>query len=129
MSVLCVVVSSDNFLGANLSRIVVEEGLRTIRTATLDRVTRELKRPGRLAIVDVNWEVVQGPGVLRQLVNISRIPGNRILCICPNQEEDLKRLAAEARPDEVFIRYDLETRFRQWLKDFQIEQTESKNKL
>ncbi len=128
MGVLCLVVSNDNFLGANLSRIVNEEGIRNIRSADLDRVTRELKKPDRLAVIDVAWQEVQEPGVLRQLVNISRITANKVICICPNQEEDLKKLAAASRPDEVFIRYDLETRFRDFLREFQIGAAEAEKK-
>ena len=128
MGALCIVSSSDRYLGANLSRIVAEEGIRSIRSAEIERLTRELKKPGRLAVIDVAWEPVQEPGVLRKLVNISRITGNRVVCICPNQEEELKKLAANARPDEVFIRYDLETGFRQYLKDFQSESLEQSEK-
>ena len=126
MALLGLVVSNDNYVGANLSRIVTEEGIRNIRSADLDRLTRELKKPGRLAVIDVAWEAVQERGVLKQLVNIARITGNKVICICPNQDEDLKKLAALARADKVFIRYDLEITFRQFLKDVQIEAAEEK---
>jgi hypothetical protein len=49
-------------------------------------------------------------------VNIGRITDNKVICICPNTEEDLKKLAKASRASEVFIRYDLETRFFDYLK-------------
>lgn len=108
--------SKDRYLSENLGRIVAECGHRSIRTASIERVKKELKRPNIVAIIDVNWEDAQGHGILRQLVNLARIVDNKVLCICPNQEEDLKKLAKQARPTAVFIRYDLELSFREYIR-------------
>ncbi|MBN8548271.1 MAG: hypothetical protein J0M12_03025 [Deltaproteobacteria bacterium] len=114
---LAVIGTSDKYFGTNLTRIVSEAGMRSIRTSKVDRIIKELKLPGHVAIIDMNWEDVQVPGVLRQLVNIGRITDNKVLCVCPNQEEDLKKLSREARASEVFLRYDLETTFKEYLKN------------
>ena len=113
---LIVIGTSDRYLGLNLARLCEEAKLRSIRTSKVDRITKELKVPEHVAIIDMAWEEVQELGVLRQLVNIARITGNKVLCVCPNTEEDLKKLARAARPHEVFIRYDLETTFLEYLK-------------
>lgn len=118
---LAIIASADAYLGGNLSQIVTTAGIRMIRTADIERIIRELKKPDRMVIVDVNWEAVQERGVLKQIVNVSRITGNKVVCICPNQEEDLKKLAQAARADEVFIRYDLEGKFKEYLRDIQLE--------
>lgn len=114
---LAVIGTTDRHFGANLSRIVTEAGIRSIRTSKVERMIKELKLPGRVSIIDMNWEDVQARGILRQLVNIGRITDNKVLAICPNQEEDLKKIAKEARASEVFIRYDLETLFKEYLKE------------
>lgn len=114
---LAVIGTHDRFFGTNLTRIVTEAGIRSIRTSKVDRIIKELKKPGCVAIVDLAWEDLQAQGVLRQLVNIGRITDNKVLCICPNQEEDLKKLARASRAAEVFIRYDLETSFKDYLKE------------
>src|SRR5690606_21878916 len=114
---LAVIGTTDRYFGSNLSRIVGEAGLRNIRSSKVERLIKELKLPGRIAIIDMNWEAVQTVGVLRQLVNIGRITDNKVLCICPNQEEDLKKMARESRAAQVFIRYDLETSFKDYLKN------------
>lgn len=113
---LAVIGTTDRYFGANLSRIVAEAGLRSIRTSKTERIIKELKLPGRVAIIDMSWEEVQQIGVLRQLVNIGRITDNKVLCVCPNQEEELKKIARNSRASEVFIRYDLETTFKEYLK-------------
>lgn len=113
---LAVIGTTDRYFGANLARIVGEAGIRSIRTSKTERVIKELKLPGRIALIDMNWEAIQEVGVLRQLVNIGRITENQVICICPNQEEDLKKIARNARASEVFIRYDLETTFKEYLK-------------
>jgi hypothetical protein len=114
---LAVIGTADRFFGTNLSRIVSEAGIRSIRSSKVDRIIKELKQPGCLAIIDMNWEDVQAAGVLKQLVNIGRITDNKVICICPNQEEDLKKLARNSRAAEVFIRFDLETLFKEYLKN------------
>lgn len=113
---LVVIGTTDKYLGQNLARLCDEAKLKSIRTGKVDRITKELKIPERVAIIDMAWEDVQGSGVLRQLVNIGRITDNKVICICPNTEEDLKKLAKASRASEVFIRYDLETRFLDFLK-------------
>ncbi len=64
----------------------------------------------------MTWEEIQQPGILKQCVNIGHITSNKVVCICPNQDEDLKKLAKEANPFEVFIRFDMMTRFREFLR-------------
>ncbi len=114
---LVVIGTQDRYFGTNLTRIVTEAGLRSIRTAKVERLIKELKLPGCIAVVDMAWEDLQAAGVLKQLVNIGRITDNKVICICPNQEEDLKKLAKSARASELFIRYDLETSFKEYLKN------------
>lgn len=121
---LAVIGSKDHFLGANIARLADRAGLRKIRTVKIERIIKELKQPRRVGIIDIAWEEMQKPGVLKQLVNIGRITGNKLVCICPNQEEDLKKLAKAARPEEVFLRYDLETGFREFLEDLMDEDVE-----
>jgi ribosome-binding ATPase YchF (GTP1/OBG family) len=111
-----IIATKDRYLSENLGRIVTECGHRSIRTASLERIKKELKKPNLVAIIDVNWEDVQAHGILRQLVNLARITDNKVLCICPNQEEELKKLAKSARPTAVFIRYDLEMSFREYIR-------------
>ncbi|MBX7143909.1 MAG: hypothetical protein K1X79_05610 [Oligoflexia bacterium] len=113
---LVVIGTTDRYLGLNLTRLCNDAKLRSIRTAKVDRIIKELKIPERVVIIDMAWEEIQVPGVLKQLVNIGRITDNKILCVCPNTEEDLKKMARAARATEVFIRYDLETRFLDYLK-------------
>ena len=114
---LVVIGTQDRYFGTNLTRIVTEAGQRSIRTAKIERLIKELKLPGCTAVLDMAWEELQGAGVLKQLVNIGRITDNKVLCICPNTEEDLKKLAKSARAAEIFIRYDLETTFKEYLKN------------
>lgn len=114
---LIVIGGTDKYLSENMGRLVHDTGLFAIRTSKLERIIKELKSPERCVILDMSWEELQGPGVLRQLVNIARISGNRVVCICPNQEEDLKKLSKASRADKVFIRYDLETTFKDYLKE------------
>ena len=107
----------DKYLSTNISRIVGEEKLgKAIRTSKVDRIIEELKSPGRLVIIDMSWEEIQFLGTLKQFVNIGNISGNYVVLICANQDEDLKKLAKAARPAEIFIRFDLETRFREFLR-------------
>ena len=114
---LAVIGTADKYFGTNLTRIVSEAGLRSIRTSKIERIIKELKLPGHVAIIDMNWEDVQAPGILRQLVNIGRITDNKVISVCPNQEEDLKKLARNSRVSESFLRYDLETTFKEYLKN------------
>ena len=114
---LIVLGSKDHFLSSHIGELLEELKLRKIRTVKIDRITKELKQPERLAILDVALKELQKPGVLKQLVNISRITGSRVVCICPNDDEKLKRLARSANPDECFIRYDLELGFREYLEE------------
>jgi hypothetical protein len=114
---LIVIGSADRYVGPNLARIITECGLRSIRTNKVERIIEEMKQPNRVAVIDMNWEDVQARGVLRQIVNIGRISGNVCCCICPNQEEELKKLAKVARAQKMFLRYDLETTFRDFLKE------------
>lgn len=107
----------DRYLSARVSEILSGLGLKCIRTNKIERVFEELKRPERLAIVDMSWKELQEVGVLKQMVNIGNISGNKVICICPNQEEKLKKLAKSARPDEVFIRYDLYTKFKNHIRE------------
>ena len=114
---LIVIGSADRYVGPNLARIITECGLRSIRTNKVERILEEMKQPNRTAIIDLNWEDIQQGGLLRRIVNIGRISGNICCCICPNQEEDLKKLAKTSRAQKVFLRYDLETTFRDFLKE------------
>ncbi len=118
MAILAVVVSDDRYLGANLSSVVISEGYRQIRTADKERIIKEAKRTERLFILDIACPLFEEPGVLRQVVNIARISGNTIAAICPNTDEKLKKLARDVRVDQVFIRYDIELSFREFLKSF-----------
>lgn len=113
---LVVIGTSDKYLGMNLTRICESVKLKSIRTAKIERLNKELKLPNCVAILDMAWEDIQAPGVLKQMVNIARITDNKVLCLCPNTEEDLKKLARNSRATEIFIRYDLETRFLDYLK-------------
>ena len=112
---LFVIGSTDRYLSGNLQNLVKEAGHRSIRTNKVERIIRELKQPERAALIDVNWEDIQEHGQLKQLVNLSRICGNMVICICPNTEEDLKKLAKASRADAVFLRYDLATAFKDYL--------------
>jgi hypothetical protein len=114
---LIVIGSADRYVGPNLARIVTECGLRSIRTNKVERIVEEMKQPNRTVIIDLNWKDIQQSGLLRQIVNIGRISGNICCCICPNQEEDLKKLAKTSRAQKVFLRYDLETTFRGFLEE------------
>jgi len=113
---LVVISTADHFLGVHLSRLVRETGLIGVRTRKFERLLRELKQPGKLAIIDVKWKEVQGPGELRRLVNLARICDNQVVCICPNRDQELKNLARQARPSQVYLRYDLQTFFRNYLE-------------
>lgn len=108
--------SVDKFLGLSIGDIVAKADHKLIRTSKVDRILDELKRKDRCAIIDMAWEEAQRPGVLKQFVNLSRIAGNKVICLCPNQDEDLKKMAAMSRPDQVFIRYDLLTSFTDYLQ-------------
>jgi len=116
-----IVCSTDRYLTDNLRRLVQGEKLFPISTDKIERLLAEMKTLDRLAIIDMAWKDIQGRGVLRQVVNIARVSGNQVICVCPNQEEALKKLARSARPDEVFIRYDLETTFREYLRKCYLE--------
>lgn len=113
--------SVDRFLTENIRRLAQGENLFSISTNKTDRILSEMKIIGRLAVIDMAWEDMQERGVLRQVVNIARISGNQVICICPNQDELLKKLARAARPEQVFLRYDLETTFREFLKASYLE--------
>ncbi len=117
VTMLTIIASEDRYLGDKLSLLARECGNRPIRSADIARITTELKKPGSLVVLDVAWEAVQEPGVLRQLVNVGRITGSRIVCICPNTDEKLKKLASASGCDECFLRYDLETRVRDYLRE------------
>lgn len=107
----------NSFLSSKLAEYAREASMRTLRTGKIERIIKELKQPGRIAILDMEWEDLQQRGALKQLVNIARISGNEVVCLCPNQEEDLKKLAKACRANEVFLRYDLATSFRTYLGD------------
>ena len=123
---LVVIGSTDPHLGAKLAQVAEKAGLRKIRTGKLERMSRELKQPGRLAIIDIKWKEIHKGGVLRQLVNMGRISGNKLICMCPNDDEKLKKLAASARPDQVFIRYDFQTTFTDYLDAVAAESVKQK---
>ncbi|MBX7137762.1 MAG: hypothetical protein K1X83_07230 [Oligoflexia bacterium] len=113
---LVIIGSGDHFLGNHISGVLDRLELRKIRTIKLDRIIRELKQPDRLVIIDLSWKEVQKPGVLRQMVNIGRISGNQVICVTPNDDDKLKKIAQNARPEEVFLRYDLETGVKEFLE-------------
>ena len=112
---LVVAATTDFFLGRKLNKLVREAGLQLIRSAKLERLVKELKQTGRAVIVDMAWEEIQQHGELRRLVNLARISDNKVICICPNKDEDLKKLAKNARPSAWFLRYDLELSFKAYL--------------
>ena len=113
-----IVACKNQFLGRNISSVLSEIGIkRVVRTGKLDRLETELKSPGKVAIIDMEWKEVQNLSVLKKVINIAAICGNPVACICPNTEEDLKKLAREARPTEVFIRYEVDNAFRDWLAE------------
>lgn len=109
---LVVIGSHDLIFSNKIAEIVAANGYKIIRTNKIERVSKELKLPERLAIIDLNWEDVQAQGVLRQLVNIGKITANKVICMCPDREEQLKSLAKNSGPYKTFIRYDLFTAFK-----------------
>jgi hypothetical protein len=123
IAVLC---SSDAFLQEKISGICSAAGIRVLRTAKTERIIKELKQLGRVLIADVNEELIQERGALRQMVNVGRITDNPVVCICPNQDEDLKKLAKSARPAEVFLRYDIHAAFKEYIEALAIQSKESK---
>ncbi len=110
-----IIASNDRYLGEKLAQLARDAGNRPIRSADIARITLELKKPGTLVVLDMDWEPIQAAGVLRQLVNVGKITGNRVVCICPNADEKLKALAKSSGCYEWFIRYDLETSVRDFL--------------
>jgi hypothetical protein len=112
-----IVGGTDRHLSTTVAEILSSMKARCIRTHKIDRIITELKQPDRLVILDMSWEDLQTRGALKQLVNIGNISGNKVLCICPNTEEDLKKLAKSARPTEIFIRYDLYMEFKEYLTE------------
>lgn len=114
---LIVIACQDKYLRDNVASLVSSAGLRSVRTLMVDRVLLELKQPDRVAIIDMTWEEAQRPGVLKQLVNVGKITSNKVICMCPNQDEDLKALAKLAGPARIFIRFDLNTTFKSYLKE------------
>ncbi len=121
-----VIVSGDRYLTDNIRRLVQAEHLFAISTDKIERILAEMKTVGRIAIVDMEMEAIQERGVLKRIINIARISGNLVVCICPNQDEDLKKLARSVRADEIFLRYDLETRFKEYLKEIYQESSVKK---
>ncbi len=113
---LVIVASVDFLLSKKLGEMITELKFQVIRTNNMERIRKELKKPNRCLIADVNWEELQERGVLKQLINLAAITESKVLCICPNQDEDLKKLAERVRPTEVFIRYDLEGRFKDYME-------------
>lgn len=113
-----IVGGTDRYLSTTLAEILGTFNARCIRTNKVERIINELKQPDRLVILDMNWEDLQERGVLKQLINIGNISGNKVLVVCPNQEEDLKKIARNARPAEVFIRFDLYADFKEYLGEF-----------
>ena len=116
-----VIGSEDKYLSANLRRIVQDQKIFAISTNRVERILKEMKMRDRAAVLDVSWKALQEPGVLKQIVNIARISGNFVICVCPNQEEDLKKLAKASRAHSVFIRYDLETTFKERIGELYLE--------
>ena len=113
---ITVIGSKDHFLSLKLGNLASDIGFRVLRTHNLERIVHELKQPQRLVVMDLNWEEAQAPGVLRRLVNISRVSRSKVVCVCPNMDEDLKKLARSVRPDKVFLRYDIETLYKEYLQ-------------
>ncbi len=121
-----VIGSADRYFSQNMWELASENGFQCIRTYKLERVIKELKQPGRIAIIDMNWEPIQTLSVLRQLVNVGRICDNLILAIAPDQEEELKKLAKAARVTELFLRYDILGRFKDYMADQTLRQRAEK---
>ena len=112
---LLVIGSVDATFSSRLGKLVNDAGLKCIRTNKVDRIIKEMKKPGRVAIIDMSWEDIQNFSVLRQIINIGAICDNKVICISPNREEELKTLARRARPYKTFLRFDLEGEFREQL--------------
>jgi len=123
IAVLC---STDRFLQDKVLAICAKAGMRVLQTNKSDRIIKELKQPSRVAIIDMVEKSAQERGALRQMVNVGKISGNQVICICPNQEEELKKMAAAARPEEVFLRYDLQTSFTECIEALSLQAKESK---
>ena len=109
---LLVIGSVDSTFSSRLGKIVNDSGLKCIRTNKVDRIIKEMKKPGRVAIIDMSWEDIQNFSVLRQIINVGNICENKVICISPNREEELKELARRARPYKTFLRFDLEGPFK-----------------
>jgi len=110
-----IIASNDNFLGEKLAQLARAGGSRPLRSASIERITLELKKRESFVIIDMAWEDIQVPGLLRKLVNVGRITGSQVMCISPNTDEKLKKLARSSGCDQCFIRYDLETGVRESL--------------
>ena len=111
-----IVACKNPFLGRMISSVLNQAGFnRVIRTGKLERLESELKSPNRLAIVDMEWQEAQSLHALKKLVNIGNISGNKLACICPDRDEELKKIARASRAAEVFIRYEVQRRFVEWL--------------
>lgn len=114
---MVVIGSTDRFLGDKLAQLGRAAGLRPIRSASLERITGELKKPDCVVVLDMGWVALQAPGVLRQLVNLGKITGGRVVCICPNTAEPIKKLVKESGCSAWFLRYDLGTEVKAYLQD------------
>lgn len=113
-----VLACKNPFLSRSIGTVLAEVGIKqVIRTGKLERLETELKSPGKVALIDMEWEDIQRLSLLKKLINIASICGNPVACICPNTEEDLKKLARAARATEVFIRYEIDNRFKDWLNN------------
>ena len=108
---------SDPYFRRTVAEILASLDCPCIRTHKLERILKELKQPKRFVILDASWEELEEPGVLKQLVNIGNISGNKVVCICPNKDEEIKKLVKFARPAKSFIRHDLFGKFKEYLKE------------
>lgn len=110
---LFVIGSADYTLSSKIANVITKLKRRCIRTNKVERIANELKQPNRIVIIDINWKAAQEPGQLRRLINLGRICDNKLICMCPNQDEKLKDLAKKSRPYKSFLRYDLEIAFKE----------------
>lgn len=113
--------STNSFLTNRLSNLAAAGSSRVLRSSKVDRIIQELKSRGRVAVVDAEWEDLQAPGVLKRIVNVARISGNKVVVVCPNQDEDLKKLAAQSRAHKIMLRFELQPKLKEYLEAASVE--------
>ena len=108
--------TNDRYLSENVYQIVSGFGFRAIRTAKADRIIDEMKRLERFCILDMKWEAIQDRETIKKIINLGRMCRNKTVIICPNRDEKLKKFAKQMGPAEVFLRYDLQLAFKEYIR-------------